>query len=69
MSTIIIAALVVWTIFGFFVLFISIDDLTYSMTNLLKLALALDPVIFFVAIIGGAFLIAVDKTIAWLKQN
>jgi hypothetical protein len=69
MSTIIIATLVVWTIFGFFVLFNSVEDLTYSKTNLFKLALALGPVIFFVAIIGGAFLIAVDKTIAWLKQN
>ena len=69
MTTIIIITLVVWTIFGFFVLFNSIEDLTYSKTNLFKLALAFGPVIFFVAIIGGAFLIAVDKTIAWIKQN
>ena len=69
MTTIIIATLVVWTIFGFFVLFNSIEDLTYSKTNLFKLALALGPVIFFAGIIGGAFLIAVDKTINWLKQN
>jgi hypothetical protein len=69
MSTIIIATLVVWTIFGFFVLFNSIEDLTYSKTNLFKLALALGPVIFFAGIIGGAFLIAVHKTVYWLKQN
>jgi hypothetical protein len=69
MSTIIIATLVVWTIFGFFVLFNSIEDLTYSKSNLFKLVLALGPVIFFAGIIGGAFLIAVDKTIAWIKQN
>ncbi len=69
MTTIIIITLVVWTIFGFFVLFNSIEDLTYSKTNLFKLALALGPVIFFAGIIGGAFLIAVDKTIAWIKQN
>jgi uncharacterized protein YneF (UPF0154 family) len=69
MTTIIIATLVVWTIFGFFVLFNSIEDLTYSKTNLFKLALALGPVIFFAGIIGGAFLIAVHKTVSWLKQN
>ena len=69
MTTIIIITLVVWTIFGFFVLFNSIEDLTYSKTNLFKLALALGPVIFFAGIIGGAFLIAVHKTVYWLKQN
>ena len=69
MSTIIIATLVVWSIFCFFVLFNSIEDLTYSKTNLFKLALALGPVIFFAGIIGGAFLIAVHKTVSWLKQN
>ncbi len=68
MTTIIIATLVVWTIFGFFVLFNSVDELTYSKTNLFKLALALGPVILFVGVIGGAFLIAVDKTIDWLKN-
>jgi len=69
MTTIIIITLVVWTIFGFFVLFNSVDELTYSKTNLFKLALALGPVIFFVGIIGGALLVAVDKTTDWLKQN
>ena len=69
MSTILIATLVVWTIFGFFVLFHSVEELTYSKTNLFKLALAVGPVIFSVAIIGGAFLVAVEKTIAWLKQK
>jgi hypothetical protein len=69
MTTIIIITLVVWTIFGFFVMFHSVEDLIYSKTNVFKLALALGPVIFFVAIIGGAFLIAVHKTIDWLKQN
>jgi hypothetical protein len=43
--------------------------LTYSKTNLFKLALAVGPVIFIVGIIGGALLVAVDKTIAWLKQK
>jgi hypothetical protein len=69
MSTIIIITLVAWTIFGFFVMFHSVEDLIYSKTNLFKLALAVGPVIFSVAIIGGAFLVAVDKTIAWLKQK
>ena len=69
MTTILIATLVVWTVFGFFVLFNSVDELTYSKTNLFKLALAVGPVIFSVAIIGGAFLVAVEKTIAWLKQK
>jgi hypothetical protein len=69
MTTIIIATLVVWTIFGFFVLFNSVEDLTYSKTNVFKLALALGPVIFFVGIIGGAFLVAVDKTIVLIKQK
>jgi hypothetical protein len=69
MSTIIIITLVVWTIFGFFVMFHSVEDLIYSKTNLFKLALAVGPVIFIVGIIGGAFLVAVDKTIAWLKQK
>lgn len=69
MSTILIATLVVWTVFGFFVLFHSVEELTYSKTNLFKLALAVGPVIFSVAIIGGAFLVAVEKTITWLKQK
>ena len=69
MTTILIATLVVWTVFGFFVLFNSVDELTYSKTNVFKLALAVGPVIFSVAIIGGAFLVAVEKTIAWLKQK
>jgi hypothetical protein len=69
MTTIIIATLVVWTIFGFFVLFNSVDELTYTKTNLFKLALALGPVIFIVGVIGGAFLVGVDKTIAWIKQK
>ena len=69
MTTIIIITLVVWTIFGFFVMFHSVEDLIYSKTNVFKLALALGPVIFIVGIIGGAFLVAVDKTIAWLKQK
>jgi hypothetical protein len=69
MSTILIATLVVWTIFGFFVLFHSVDELTYSKTNLFKLALAVGPVIFIVGIIGGALLVAVDKTIDWIKQK
>lgn len=69
MTTILIATLVVWTIFGFFVLFNSVDELTYTKTNLFKLALALGPVIFIVGVIGGAFLVGVDKTIAWIKQK
>jgi hypothetical protein len=69
MSTIIIITLVVWTIFGFFVMFHSVEDLIYSKTNLFKLALAVGPVIFIVGIIGGAFLVAVDKTITWIKQK
>ena len=68
MTTILIATLVVWTIFGFFVLFNSVDELTYSKTNVFKLALALGPVIFIVGVIGGAFLVGVDKTIDWLKK-
>ena len=69
MSTILVATLVVWTIFGFFVLFNSVDELTYSKTNLFKLALALGPVIFLAGCIGGAFLVAIDKTIDWIKQK
>jgi hypothetical protein len=68
MSTILVATLVVWTIFGFFVLFNSVDELTYSKTNLFKLALALGPVLLVAGVVVGGFLAVTEKMVACLKK-
>ena len=43
MTTILIATLVIWTVFGMFVLFSLPDDLSIKSVSLLKLVMALGP--------------------------
>lgn len=68
MITILIAALVLWTVFGFFVLFNCVDELTANKANLFKLAIVLGPVLVVSGALVGGFLIGIEKTVAWLKK-
>jgi hypothetical protein len=69
MTTILIATLVLWTVFGMFVLFSLPDDLSIKNVSLLKLVLALGPVIVLVGVIGAGMFKGVDKTITWLNRK
>ena len=68
MTTIIITTLALWTVFGFFVLFNCVDELTYNKANLFKLALALGPVLVMAGVVAGGFLLGVEKTVALIKK-
>ncbi len=69
MTTILIAAIVLWTVFGMFVLFSLPDDLSIRNVSLFKLVLALGPVIVLVGVVGAGMFKGVDKTIFWLKRK
>jgi hypothetical protein len=68
MTTILIASLVLWTVFGFFVLFNCVDELTTNKANLFKLGLALGPVLLVTGLVVGGFLLGVEKTVAFIKK-
>jgi uncharacterized membrane protein len=71
MTTILISILVLWTVFGLFILFNhpSIDECLSNKFKLFKLGLALGPVLFVVGVIAGSFFIGVEKVVEWIKKN